>query len=244
VRTDGTEVSGDALVAEGRAAGNLASLIGMADTEIGLLALTKALAVTGAWDAEVFASEDNKQAAVDFLCRIMPQRMASPGTRWTGETLPQGYRLSWTRKGVTNSATVRASLSENPIVQALLRHLGDFQQMYVEGLSDDPEPVILPASMLRIGGKEVFLQSPSDLNGALLERGYQGVKIKRFKGLGEMNPDQLKDTTLDPPRRSLLQLRVDDPATADDVLSVLLGDEVAPRKEFILSHAQSATLDI
>ncbi len=72
----------------------------------------------------------------------------------------------------------------------------------------------------------------------------EGVKLQRFKGLGEMNADQLFDTAMDPGRRTLQQVTVDDAASTDQIFSMLMGDKVEPRREFIESHARDASLDI
>jgi DNA gyrase subunit B len=70
------------------------------------------------------------------------------------------------------------------------------------------------------------------------------VHVQRYKGLGEMNASQLWDTTMNPATRSLKQVTIESLTTADDVFSMLMGDEVAPRREFIESHARYAKIDV
>ena len=92
--------------------------------------------------------------------------------------------------------------------------------------------------------KGALISRPSDLLEAILALGRKGLKFQRYKGLGEMNPEQLWTTTMDPSKRSLKQVSIESAAEADHLFSMLMGDEVPPRKHFIQSNAKTAKLDI
>jgi len=93
--------------------------------------------------------------------------------------------------------------------------------------------------------REFSITGPVGLVEAVMEVGRRGIEINRYKGLGEMNPEQLWETTLDPEGRSLLQVRVSHADLAEETFSTLMGDLVEPRREFIQANALSvANLDV
>ena len=104
----------------------------------------------------------------------------------------------------------------------------------------------MPApATLRRKGADTPIYGPRDLLEAVFAAGRKGIAMQRYKGLGEMNPDQLWETTLDPNVRSLLQVKVREADEADDIFTKLMGDEVEPRREFIQANALSvANLDV
>jgi len=91
--------------------------------------------------------------------------------------------------------------------------------------------------VVRRGDSEIGLEDLRGLPAAIRQSGQKGLTVTRFKGLGEMNAEELRDTTLDPANRTLLQVSMRDAAAADDMFRVLLGDKVEPRREFIEKHA-------
>ena len=87
--------------------------------------------------------------------------------------------------------------------------------------------------------------SLKDLLLYIRESGKKGMTIQRYKGLGEMNPDQLWETTMNPEKRTMLKVAIEDAVEADEMFTVLMGDAVAPRREFIEKHAKEVTnLDV
>ncbi len=114
-------------------------------------------------------------------------------------------------------------------------------------MSISHELVGINGATFKVGGdgQEKEIDNWGELLDALMERGKKGLNIQRYKGLGEMNPSQLWSTTMDPEKRTLLKVRVEDVVEADEIFSILMGDKVEPRREFIQTNALEVTeLDI
>jgi DNA gyrase subunit B len=137
---------------------------------------------------------------------------------------------------------VKRSVSERIVLEDALIHALDARRL-AERAPVLAEVFAKPASYRR-KDKTVTVRGPLDLVGAVLDAGRKGLTIQRYKGLGEMNPEQLWETTLDVDARTLLQVKVSHADDADDMFSRLMGDLVEPRREFIQDNALDAEVDV
>ncbi len=151
---------------------------------------------------------------------------------WEGEAREGGFVLSRTLRGVKQVVTLDANL----LASAEARKLSE----RAAGLNDAYDR---PALLIR-KGEETPVNGPLSLFEAIMAAGRKGVSMQRYKGLGEMNAEQLWETTLDRNVRSLLQVKVKEVDEADDIFVKLMGDVVEPRKEFIQANALNATVDV
>ncbi|HVK90755.1 MAG TPA: DNA gyrase subunit B, partial [Mycoplana sp.] len=123
--------------------------------------------------------------------------------------------------------------------------IGSSDARHIDQMSVRLKDIYAIPPKLKRKDSEVEISGPRALLDAVFAAGRKGLSLQRYKGLGEMNAEQLWETTLDPNVRSLLQVRVNDATDADGLFSRLMGDEVEPRREFIQDNALSvANLDI
>ena len=137
--------------------------------------------------------------------------------------------------GVKDVITVDSSFQDLPEVRAIHKLKHKIGEMFQN-----------PAVFALSGGKEIVnVDGPIALSNKALEYGKKGLTVNRYKGLGEMNADQLWETTLDPASRSLLQVKMTQAEEADKIFSILMGDVVEPRRDFIVSNAEKVVnLDV
>ncbi|WP_425466613.1 DNA topoisomerase (ATP-hydrolyzing) subunit B [Qipengyuania marisflavi] len=213
------------------------------------LALIEAVALSGALDPEM----SDRSAALDRAAAHL--QMGDPDARWSAETDPDGlvrFRRLW--RGVTDVHEIEAAFLHSAEARKLHRVAGEFVEVYTAPVRlvrtaagedqvevDDAEDGDTDAPTFG----DDSLTRPTELLEAVMTAGRKGQKIQRYKGLGEMNAEQLWETTLDPDNRALLQVKVEDADITDEIFTRLMGDVVEPRREFIQNNALNvANLDV
>ncbi|MBL6779608.1 MAG: DNA topoisomerase (ATP-hydrolyzing) subunit B [Paracoccaceae bacterium] len=182
--------------------------------------------VPGVVDADLQGTADKVAARLDMIALEYERG-------WQGRiTQDHGIRLTRILRGVEEVRTL-----DGPMLRSgEARKTGSFTQSLQEVYGT-------PASLVR-KDREQIIFGPLDLLNAIFKEGEKGLTLQRYKGLGEMNPEQLWETTLDPDARTFLQVKIEDAAEADDLFTKLMGDVVEPRREFIQKNALSvANLD-
>ncbi len=191
-------------------------------------------------------AEETAERAADMLFRLPAAEAATAVAArldavaddiergWTGAPSQDGgIVLRRTLRGVEETRAIDAAAAASAEARRLAGHQEHLAEIYAA-----------PARLWR-RDRSVPVRGPSALLEAVLAEGERGVGLQRYKGLGEMNPDQLWETTLDPEARTLLQVRIDHLDGADAVFTRLMGDVVEPRRQFILDNALTVSnLDV
>ena len=223
---DGTQIGGEDLRDRVRQAANFrASLKRLAQRAPADLIEHAALA--GAMSAN--AAPETATATAERL-----NRLAEEGEdTWEGHFEDGGLVLKRTVRGVEELAVLPPALLASQDAVRLAERAAGLADVYTD-----------PAILRQEKGGDVPVNGPASLLDAVLASGRKGLKVQRYKGLGEMNADQLWETTLDSNARTLLQVRVDHADEADDMFTKLMGDVVEPRREFIEEFALEAEVDV
>jgi len=195
-------------------------------------------AIAGALNPAVLTDAGRAIAAAADVARRLDLIAEETERGWEGRVNPSndgtgGLVFERTVRGVREAVTLDAALIGSADARAIDR--------YAERLTE----VYGGQALLRRADKSEPISGPLALLEAIFAAGRKGLSLQRYKGLGEMNAEQLWETTLDPNARSLLQVKVNDATNADMLFSRLMGDEVEPRRDFIQENALSvANLDI
>ena len=221
--------------------------------------LIEALAINGALKPNI--EKDAKAKAVAKIAEWLGA--GDPEASWSGELTEEGgYVLKRLWRGVTDAHIVepsflvsaearkldtlakeQAAAYAKPSILRTLKKSAAAEQEATAGAGEREDAAEEAAADTK--GKPVAVTRPSELLDAVLAAGRKGLSIQRYKGLGEMNAEQLWETTLDPANRSLLRVEVAQADVADEIFTRLMGDVVEPRREFIQDNALSvANLDV
>ena len=175
----------------------------------------------GVLDADPQGTADRVAARLDLIA-------AEYERGWEGRpTQDKGLRVWRVLRGVEEAREIDGFALRSAEARRLAAMTGGLQEVYGA-----------PATLAR-KDREQAIFGPTELLEAVMREGEKGLALQRYKGLGEMNPEQLWETTLDPEARTLLQVRVEHADEADEIFTKLMGDEVEPRREFIQANALS-----
>jgi len=191
-------------------------------------------AIAGALNPKALAEPGQAATAAAYIARRLDLLSEETERGWTGEATDDGgLRFAREVRGVREEVLIDGPLIASADARRLDGYTAHLQEVYVK------------AATLRRKDEAHVIRSPSQLLEAVMAAGSKGNTIQRYKGLGEMNPDQLWETTLDRDARSLLQVKIRELDEADDLFVKLMGDVVEPRRDFIRENALSvANLDI
>jgi DNA gyrase subunit B len=191
-------------------------------------------AIAGALNPKVLKDGKQAQAAAAYIAKRLDALAEETERGWHGEALPEGGLRFWRElRGVMES-----HLIDGPFIASA-------DALKLDGFAEHLQEVYARPATLKRKDMSLVVHGPSELLNAVMTTGRKGLTLQRYKGLGEMNPDQLWDTTLDVDTRTILQVKIKEGEDADDVFSRLMGDVVEPRREFIQANAlYVANLDV
>jgi len=193
-------------------------------------------AIAGVLHSRVTSDPKSATQAAEYIARRLDALAEETERGWVG-TFREGDGFSFERtvRGVKEVAIIDAALLGSADARKLDEYAPSLQKIY-------PRPT--PPAMLRQKDQEIAIHGPVGLFEAVMAAGRKGLSLQRYKGLGEMNPQQLWETTLDTNARSMLQVSVKEIDEANTIFDELMGDKVEPRRVFIEEHALTASVDV
>jgi DNA gyrase subunit B len=189
--------------------------------------------IAGVLNPAITEDPEKAQAAAHYIALRLDALSEETERGWEGAFVEgDGFHFSRVVRGVKESAVIDQALLGSADARRLDEFAPALQQLYAKH------------GTLRRKTEEIAIFGPVGLFEAVMAAGRKGISMQRYKGLGEMNPDQLWETTLDIDARSLLQVRIKEIDEADDIFTKLMGDVVEPRREFIQDNALTASVDV
>ena len=156
---------------------------------------------------------------------------------WSGKINEKGINISRVLRGVKEEAEISSDIINRPEAKILDKIAAELQELYGKGTNT--------VTFVNSSGDAEVISGPTSLRDTVFKIGKKGAQVSRYKGLGEMNPEQLWETTLDPEARVLLQVQVEQEEEAQEAFSSLMGEAVEERRAFIQENAlKVANLDI
>jgi DNA gyrase subunit B len=192
-------------------------------------------AIAGVLHPRVTGDAPSADAAAAYIARRLDALSDETERGWHGEFRDGGFHFERTLRGVKEAALIDQALLGSADARRLDEYAPSLQQIY-------PRPT--PPAILRRKDEDTLIHGPVGLFEAVTEAGKKGLNLQRYKGLGEMNPSQLWETTLDTNARSLLQVGVKEIDEANTIFDELMGDKVEPRRIFIEHNALAASVDV
>jgi DNA gyrase subunit B len=189
-------------------------------------------AIVGAFNPERIASAEQADAIAAEVARHLDQVSEETERGWSGRFGQEGFVFKREVRGVTEVHVLDRALLASQEARRLNERHAQLNAIHAS-----------PA-VLRRKEVELPIYGPRTLLDAVYEQGRKGLSLQRYKGLGEMNAEQLWETTLDKENRTLLQVKLGETAEADEIFSTLMGDVVEPRREFIQHNALNARVDV
>jgi DNA gyrase subunit B len=192
-------------------------------------------AIAGVLNPGVTSDAKKGAAAADYIAKRLDALEEETERGWKGTFDENGFHFERTVRGVKEVAVIDQALIGSADARKLDEFAPSLQQVF-------PRPT--PPAALRRKDETIAIRGPVGLFEALIAAGRKGLTLQRYKGLGEMNPEQLWETTLDTNARSLLQVRIKEVDEANVLFDQLMGDLVEPRRQFIQDNALTASVDV